>query len=67
LFAGLKYGTMQPLPSDPTETDNEDGFRNVLNLRHSQFLPYWSGSTPFIGEKGRTYCQVFLGARGYGA
>lgn len=66
LFAGLTCGIMQPLPSGTTEID-EDGLRNVLNLKYSQFLSYWSGFTPFLGEKGKTNCQVTLGARGYAA
>lgn len=67
LFAGLICGTMHPLPSGTTETGDEGGFRNVLNLKHSQFRPYCSGSIPPIGEKGRTHCQVSLCARGYDA
>lgn len=66
LFSGLTCGIIQPLPSGTTEVD-KDGLRNVLNLKYSQFLSYWSGFTPFLGEKGRTSCQVPLGARGYDA
>lgn len=60
-------GTTQPLPSGTTEIGDENGLGNVLNLEYSQFLAYWSGSTSFIGEEGRTHCQVSLGARGYDA
>lgn len=40
VLAGQACGTVQPLPSQKIKKDDEDGYRNILNLKQCWFLLY---------------------------